>query len=283
MVSEFFIDFQNERIACALFSNESEKLVVFVSALMQHKSELEHFTTMVCKRFLLNNVDSLIFDYIGCGDSTGDAENITLESMYKTTEKVLDFIEQEMKNKYKEIYLVGYGIGYTIIGTLLHERQRDFIYSTIGINPFFSYEREESVDRSTCNQYLFYDKSISENRFNNFEQVFKDINSKILLMSSYGLRFGDFGRYEYYQMYFEINPNFYYEILSVKKGLFKLGIKQFIIISDDDIRLSVGNELNQVSDDEYIIEYIKNGSIDYRTPMEKDEIYKSMVKWINQK
>lgn len=115
MVREFYIDCNGEQIAAASFMNKSDKCVILMNGFSHSKSDFDYFYTDIAKKLYCDErACSVLFDYVGHGDSTGTMDNGSIKTLSDSLHAVIKAVTTE--GKYSEIILVGIGIA----GIILH-------------------------------------------------------------------------------------------------------------------------------------------------------------------
>jgi pimeloyl-ACP methyl ester carboxylesterase len=107
-----------------------ENFCIFLPGYGCYKDEMSYLFSTIAKK--MNNTNSILFDYFGCGDSDGDFSEVDLESMVHDAKRVLEYV----KTKYnaKKINIVARGAGVIVALNLLNSTCEDFFSRMVFID-----------------------------------------------------------------------------------------------------------------------------------------------------
>ena len=134
MVSQHFICSKDAKLAAVAYwppdaANNSS--VILTAGFSQPMCDVDYFMSKLARTLCQHGFFVLQVDPRGHGDSSGNLEDVTLQSLYQDLEQAIRYTI--LKSGIDKLYCVGRGISATIFSVLSHIPE---ICGVIGINPF---------------------------------------------------------------------------------------------------------------------------------------------------
>lgn len=109
-VSQYFVGSRGRpRIFVAEYQAVGDSVAILVPGLTPSCSDPYYLLPQLAKALQNHGITTVLFDYEGCGDSEGEWQKITPESLMGSMTSAMDFVASRRRTV--DITLVGYGIG----------------------------------------------------------------------------------------------------------------------------------------------------------------------------
>lgn len=233
MIEQINIKSNSGNISALLFTSSfslDKKGVLFMHGFGHHKCETASLFSKIAHQLYKRNIDCLLFDFYGFGDSAGESSEVTFDTMLHDAKAALCYIQAYVEI----IYIVTYGISATIASYLLNNAN---IALLISISPRF--------DPFPTVKKIFLHNDISE-----IVEIaeYLDNITFVNYLRSFGADSGNMGGYKISQKFIESFTD-----KKPSKNLFEANVKLYLIHADTDLLLKTKSYQNLIKSFDYKI------------------------------